>query len=208
MKFLHSTNRLESLSDAVFAFAATLMVVNIGTSTTLISIEKDLPNFLSFAVSFFAMMMIWKVHYNFFRRTKYIDNVIITFNMVLLFMILLYIFPIKSLLITGFGDNRINVDDFSNIFQLYSAGFSFIFLSITLMYFRAFKKDKDSKEPLKLLFYARHFLIFVLVGCISFILAKLQIWLKFGFPGIIYGVLGPLCYFHSKNFHKKHKLSY
>lgn len=127
MKFLHSTNRLESLSDAVFAFAATLMVVNIGTPTTFISLEKDLPSFLSFAVSFFAMMMIWKVHYTFFRRTKYIDNVIITFNMVLLFMILFYIFPIKSLLMTGFKTNRITVDDFSNVFQLYSAGFSFIF---------------------------------------------------------------------------------
>ncbi|MDB2384982.1 TMEM175 family protein [Polaribacter sp.] len=208
MKFLHSTNRIESLSDAVFAFAATLMVVNIGTETTFTSIEKDLPNFLSFAVSFFAMMMIWKVHYNFFRRTKYIDNWIITLNMFLLFMILFYVFPIKSLLITGFDGKRISMEDFSNIFQLYSVGFTLIFLCIALMYFRVFKKDKQNKEHIKLLFYTRHFLIFVVVGCLSFILAKLQVGLRFGFPGIIYGILGPLCYFHSKHFYKKYNLEY
>jgi uncharacterized membrane protein len=123
MKFLHSKNRLESVSDAVFAFAATLMVVNIGVNTTIISFGDELPNFISFAVSFFVMMAIWKVHYNFFRRTDYIDNWIIALNMILLFTVLFYIFPIKSLLSTAFKGNAINADEFSNIFQLYSVGF-------------------------------------------------------------------------------------
>ncbi|RCS27543.1 DUF1211 domain-containing protein [Polaribacter sp. WD7] len=97
MKFIHSKNRLESVSDAVFAFAATLLVVNIGANTTLTSFKEELPNFISFAVSFFVMMAIWKIHYNFFRRTNYIDNWIITLNMILLFTVLFYIFPIRSL---------------------------------------------------------------------------------------------------------------
>lgn len=204
MKILHSKSRLESVSDAVFAFAATLMVVNIGANTSITSFTDELPNFISFAVSFFVMMAIWKVHYNFFRRTDYIDNWVIAFNMVLLFTVLFYIFPIRSLISTGFGKTRISVDDFSGVFQMYSLGFMLIFLCFYMMYYRAYKKT----DTLKLLFYSRHFLIFVIVGFISFILAVLQVGLWYGFPGFVYALLGPLCYFHSKYFHKKHHLDY
>ena len=141
MKFLHSKNRLEALSDGVFAFAATLMVVNIGVTTNIVSFKEELPNLLSFAVSFFVMMAIWKTHYNFFRRTNHIDNWIITLNMILLFTVLFYIFPVKSLINTATGGKRITGEELSSIFQMYSIGFSLIFLSIHLMYFRAFKKE-------------------------------------------------------------------
>lgn len=208
MKFLHSKDRLEAVSDGVFAFAATLMVVNIGSSTEITSFKDELPNFISFGVSFFVMMGIWKVHYNFFRRTNYIDNWVISLNMILLFTVLFYIFPVRSLLITGFGGERIAIDEFSNIFQLYSIGFSLIFLSVHLMYLRAFKKDRTPEKNLKLLFYARHFFIFIMVGIVSFLLAKFQIGLRFGVPGFVYAFLGPLCYFHSLKFHKKHNLKY
>ena len=209
MKLLHSKNRLEAVSDGVFAFAATLMVVNIGATSAITSFKEELPNFISFGVSFFVMMAIWKVHYNFFRRTDYIDNWIITLNMILLFTVLFYIFPVRSLLGTGFGGHRISIDEFSNIFQLYSIGFSLIFLSLHLMYLRAYKKDRNKEEKnLNLLFYSRHFFIFIVVGVISFILAKLQIGLKFGVPGFVYALLGPLCYLHSVKFHKKNNLEY
>jgi uncharacterized membrane protein len=208
MKFLHSKNRLEAVSDGVFAFAATLMVVNIGSNTTITSFKDELPNFISFAVSFFVMMAIWKVHYNFFRRTDYIDNWIIALNMILLFTILFYIFPVRSLLITGFGGERISINEFSNIFQLYSIGFSLMFLTLHLMYLRVFKKDRENGKNLKLLFFARHFFIFVIVGVISFLLAKFRVGLKYGVPGFVYASLGVLCYFHSVKFHKKHNLKH
>nr|WP_298992400.1 TMEM175 family protein [uncultured Polaribacter sp.] len=204
MKFLHSKNRLESVSDGVFAFAATLMVVTIGNNATITSFQDELPNLISFAVSFFVMMAIWKVHYNYFRRTDFIDNWIIAFNMVLLFTVLFYIFPIRSLINTGTGGVRISIEKFASIFQMYSSGFLLIFLCFCFMYLRAYKKTND----LKLLFYSRHFFVFVLVALISFIFATLRIGLLFGFPGFIYVFLGPLCYFHSKWFHKKYNLKY
>ncbi|MHB0754098.1 TMEM175 family protein [Polaribacter sp. M15] len=154
------------------------------------------------------MMVIWKVHYNFFRRTDYIDNWIIALNMILLFTVLFYIFPVRSLLSTGIGGQRIGIDEFSNIFQLYSIGFSLIFASLYFMYLRTFKKDKTNDNNLKLLFYSRHFLIFIIVGLVSFLLAKFQIGLMYGVPGFVYAFLGPLCYFHSVRFHKKHNLEY
>lgn len=204
MFFSHSKSRLEALSDGVFAFAATLMVVEVGATTEFLSFSKELPNFISFGASFFIMMALWKLHYNFFRRTSHVDNWIITFNMILLFTVLFYIFPVKSLLDSLLKRTAMNIEQFSQLFQLYSIGFSFMFLSFALMYFRAFKKDKNVENPYVLLFYARHFLIFVFVGLVSALMAKFQVGLRYGAPGFVYVVLGLLCYLHSVQFQKKH----
>ena len=181
----HSKNRIESLSDGVFAFAATLMVVNIGTNTDLSSLKEQLPMFVSFGISFFVMMALWKLHYNLFRRTNYVDNWIITYNIIFLFTILFYVFPLKSLASAGILKTRMSLDELSGLFQLYSVGFTLIFLCLTLMYRRVHKKDIENKNPLTLLFYKRHFFIFVLVGLFSVILAYFNIGIRFGLPGLI-----------------------
>lgn len=204
--FSHSKSRLEALSDGVFAFAATLMVVDIGTTTEFVSLKNELPNFISFAASFFIMMALWKLHYNFFRRTDYVDNWIITLNMILLFTVLFYIFPVKSMLDTILKESTMSKNDLSQLFQLYSVGFSLMFLSFSLMYYRAYKKDNKILNPFLLLFYTRHFLIFVFVGICSAVLAKFQIGLRYGVPGFAYAALGILCYVHSIKFHKKHAI--
>lgn len=200
----HSRGRLESLSDGVFAFAATLMVVNIGTNTDFTSFKEQLPSFVSFGISFFVMMLLWKLHYNFFRRTKYVDNWIITYNTIFLFTILFYVFPLKSLAAAGILRIRMSPTELAELFQLYSLGFALIFLCLVLMYRRAHKKDIYNENLLSLLFYKRHFFIFVAVGLLSFITAYFNIGIRFGFPGMIYFILGILCYIHSKKFRKKH----
>lgn len=204
MIFSHSKNRLEALSDGVFAFAATLMVVNIGVNSDIISFKDEIPNIISFAVSFFIMMGIWKIHYNYFRRTNYVDNWVIALNMILLFTVLFYIFPVKSLLNTALNGTRMTFDEFSQLFQLYSLGFAAIFLCIVLMYYRAFKKDTNHQDKNVLLFYTRHFSLFVIVAIISLLLAKFKVGLRIGVPGYIYASLGLLCWWHSVQFQKKH----
>lgn len=206
MFFSHSKSRIEALSDGVFAFAATLMVIQVGSNTESISFAKELPNFISFAASFFIMMALWKIHYNFFRRTDLVDNWIISLNMVLLFTVLFYIFPVKSLLDSLLKKELMSINEFSELFQLYSIGFSVMFGSLSLMYFRAYKKDKKIENPFILLFYTRHFLIFVLVGLFSALLAKFQIGLRYGLPGLVYMSLGILCFVHSYQFQKKYSL--
>jgi uncharacterized membrane protein len=206
MNFKHSTSRIQALSDGVFAFASTLLVVNVGLNEDIVSFNEELPKFISFGVSFFVMMGIWYVHYNFFRRTKYIDNWIIAFNMILLFNILFYVFPIKSLIGSAIGGKPITIELFSQIFQLYSIGFAAIFGCISLMYYRAYKKDKEHPNKYQLLFFVRHFGIFVAVGLISFLMAKFEIGLRIGMPGFIYCVLGLLCWWHSVKFKKKYAI--
>ena len=204
MKLPHNISRIEAFSDAVFAFAATLLVVSFGTGEDFSVIQVQATSFITFGVSFFVLVALWSVHYNFFRRTNYMDNWIIALNAVLLFVVLYYVFPLKSLLDTWISGNGLSIEDFSSLFQLYSLGFLLIFLCIALMYLRAYKKTKSMKDALQLLFYSRHFAIYVFIAMVSIILAKMQIGLRFALPGMIYALLGPLCYWHGTTFEKNH----
>ena len=206
MLFSHKKSRLEALSDGVFAFAATLLVVDVGSASEFISFSDELPNFISFGASFFIIMALWKLHYNFFRRTKHVDDWIITFNMLLLFTVLFYIFPVKSLLDSMLQQKGMTMEELAQLFQIYSLGFSTMFLSFLLMYYRAYKKDQKIENPYILLFYTRHFALFVLVGILSSIMAYFQLGIQYGAPGFVYVTLGLLCSVHSYQFQKKYSL--
>lgn len=207
MKFSHNIGRIEAFSDAVFAFAATLMVVNFNPSTDFNFTKTDVTGFLSFAISFFVLVALWWVHYNFFRRTNYMDNVLIALNALLLFVVLYYVFPLKSLVQSWMGEGVKTKEDLSNLFVMYGIGFTLIFSCFAGMYYRAFKKSKSGEKSLNLYFYARHFAIFVLVSLASIILSFFGVGIEFGLPGFFYALLGPLCFFHSKQFYKRYELN-
>lgn len=206
MSIQHSKSRLQTLSDGIFAFASTLLAVNIGVEASNFSIQQMLPNILIFAVGFFVMATIWKLHYNYSRRTQYVDNYVIFYTLVLLFTVIVFIFPLKSLLYPIINQQRIEGYNVGSLFQLYSIGFMFIFTCFTLLYYRSFKKDKSSSNNYQLLFYTRHFLIFVVVGFISFLLASFKIGLQIGLPGFIYGFIGLFTWLNVKSFRKNHSL--
>lgn len=206
MEFKHDTNRIEAFSDAVFGFAATLMVITIDTDASFSNlIQANQTNWVTFAVTFFVLVALWKVHYNFFRRTKYMDNWVITFNSVLLFVILYYMFPLKSMLNSLMGKEVQTWESLSSLFAFYSGGFVMIFLCLSLMYYRAYRKTNSVGESIKLLFYTRHFGIYVFVGLLSILMATLGIWIEIGFPGFIYVIIGPLCWAHAIWFNKQFK---
>lgn len=205
MKFRHNTNRIEAFSDGVFAFAATLLVVTLGIESSETIIDVDFPSFASFAISFFVLCTFWYLHYNFFRRTNYMDNWIIALNAVLLFVVLYYVFPLKSMVNSWFTTKGMTQDKLAGLFELYGIGFALIFLCFSLMYYRAFKKSKELNDSIILFFYARHFALFVLTGLISILFAFFKIGMTFGLPGILYSLLGPFCTLHSYLFFKKYK---
>lgn len=206
MKISHNISRIEAFSDAVFAFAATLLVVSIGSDNTESIIAIDFKLFAGFAISFFVLVTLWFLHYNFFRRTNYMDNGIVIINAILLFVVLYYVFPLKTLVNSWFNTQGMTPDKLSGIFQLYGLGFALIFLCLSLMYFRAYRKTKKLSSAINLLFYARHFAIFVTVAIISMIIAYIQIGISYGLPGILYSLLGPFCGLHSYLFYKKNKI--
>lgn len=200
----HSRNRVSGLSDGVFAFAATLMVVDLGTTLDLSKLDIQLPFFISFGIAFFVMMLLWKVHYNFFQRTNYVDNWIIGANTLLLFTVLFYLFPLKTLANSIVLQKALSFDDLAQLFVIYGFGFLLIFTAYSFMYWRAYQKDSSNSNRLQLLFYCYHFGIFAITGLASLITAYFKIGIGIGFPGFMYATLGLTCYFNGVVFRKNH----
>lgn len=87
--------RLEALSDAVFGFAITLLVVSLevpSTFTELLRLMRGLP---AFAASFALLFMVWINQHRFYRRYGLEDGTTTLLNAVLLFVILFFVYPLK-----------------------------------------------------------------------------------------------------------------
>jgi hypothetical protein len=87
--------RLEALSDAVFGFAITLLVVSLQvpeTFTELLGVMRGLP---AFAASFALLFLVWVNQHRYFRRYGLVDGTTTLLNAVLLFVILFFVYPLK-----------------------------------------------------------------------------------------------------------------
>jgi Endosomal/lysosomal potassium channel TMEM175 len=64
-------SRLEGLSDAVFAFAVTLLVVSLEVPKTFDELLQVLRGFFAFAVCFGILFWVWYDHYRFSGATAW-----------------------------------------------------------------------------------------------------------------------------------------
>lgn len=202
-------SRVESLSDAVFGFAATLLVVSLEVPNSLAQLRAELADYPAFGVCFFALILIWIVHNGFFRRYRVEDRGTIVINATLLFVMLFYVYPLKFAAralfygLFGMGTAPMGIGslaDLGTMFLLYSGGFAALFLCVAALYLNVWRQraalSLSPEEASEALFLARHYLIFVGVGLFSILLARIGVGLAFGLPGMIYFVLGPLCFAH------------
>ena len=90
-------SRIEGLSDCVFAFALTLLVVSLEVPRTYGELVHTLRGFPSFAACFALLGLVWHSHYRFFRRYGLEDLTTIALNALLLFLVLFYVYPLKFL---------------------------------------------------------------------------------------------------------------
>src|SRR5689334_14510630 len=95
-------SRLEGLSDAVFGFAITLLVVSLEVPKTYAELLAmySLAHFVAFAACFALIATVWYDHHVFFRRYGLDDTRTTLLNMVLLFVVLFYVYPLKFLFST------------------------------------------------------------------------------------------------------------
>ena len=93
----HEVSRIEALSDAVFAFAVTLLVVALEVPKTYDELMEVMRGFGAFAICFALLFVVWFNQYKFFRRYGLNDNLTIVINAVLLFVVLFYVYPLKFL---------------------------------------------------------------------------------------------------------------
>src|SRR5712664_2843392 len=93
----HEISRTEGLSDAVFGFAITLLVVSLEVPKTFGELMQTMRGLGAFAISFALLFMIWFNQYKFFRRYGLQDNLTVCLNGALLFVVLFYVYPLKFL---------------------------------------------------------------------------------------------------------------
>lgn len=90
-------SRLENFSDAVFAFSITLLMISLEVPDSFAQILQLTDELIAFAVTIIPLFVIWQQHRLFFRRYGLDDNVILKWNTMLLFIVLIFIFPLKFL---------------------------------------------------------------------------------------------------------------
>jgi uncharacterized membrane protein len=92
-----STDRLEALSDGVFAVAMTLLVLNLGVQAApgrlAHALLKEWPHYATYVVSFLTVGIVWINHHRQFERIVRTDRTLMLLNLVLLLFVTLIPFP-------------------------------------------------------------------------------------------------------------------
>jgi uncharacterized membrane protein len=181
----HEISRLEGFSDAVFAFALALLVVSVEAPSSYAELIDRMLGGVSFACSFALLAWIWYEHNSFFRRFGLQDGYTILLNSLLLFVVLLYVYPLRFMFDSLFARfvprlkplEPMELWELANTVSIYSIGFIAIFVLFALLYRHALsRRDELALSELEA-FDARtnigHHLISASVGVISLVIASM-----------------------------------
>ncbi len=196
--------RLEGFSDAVFAFALTLLVVSLEVPHTFDELLDTTRGFVAFGICFAILVQVWFYHYRYFRRYGLQDAVTVVLNAALLFVVLFYVYPLKFLFtmlvgsLTGGAtvggrtplDAMIGPQDVPMLMTIYGIGFAAVFGILALLYFHAYRKrgelELDAHETL----LTEHSLVenvgVACIGLLSALTAHLLPMARSGLAGFIY----------------------
>ena len=189
-------SRVEAFSDIVFGFALTLIVVSLEVPTQFEDLMKMMRGFPAFAICFAMLTWLWHVHHTYFRRYALNDEITITLNTVLLFLVLFYTYPLKFMFSILTGQIRGNSGHAPTLFVIYGLGFAGIFAVYVLMYLHAYRK----REELGLNVFELHdtktqmimFSSYVALGTLSAVLGATLTGFALNFAGWAYFLLGPM----------------
>jgi uncharacterized membrane protein len=151
----HHVGRIESLSDAVFGFSITLLVVSLQVPRTFDELLQTLRGFPSFALAFMLLAQIWLVQYRFFRRYALSDYTTIWLTIALLFVIVFFTYPLKFLFAfaAGGASSTIRGDQITALYGIYGLGYASVFLIFALLHVHALRKRTELElTPLEVFF--------------------------------------------------------
>jgi uncharacterized membrane protein len=204
--------RLEAFCDVVFGFALTLLVVSLEVPRSYQELMAAMRGFVPFAACFALLISIWRAHYRFSRRYGLEDPYTVLLNVVLLFLVLFYVYPLKFVFTMVFDEatghttaGELGWHEASVLMRIYAAGFVSVFLLFALMYARAYKLRNELRlntvETLGTRLAIQENLIMASVGMVSFLLAfKNPAW-----AGWSYFLLAPVLSIHGMIYGKRVK---
>jgi uncharacterized membrane protein len=195
--------RVEAFSDAMIAFAATLLVVSLDAPRTYDELVTNLYGFVPFGLSFAALFLIWIAHTTLFRRYPLNDMLSIVINGMLLFTVLFYVYPLKflaaafvSIFSVKAGVTIGTLGHLRGLFMLYAVGWMVVFTLFALLYRRAWQtREQLALTPVEAYdanTSSRHYMGFVLAGVVSLVIAYLNLGIRWGLPGLAYASIGIL----------------
>ena len=196
-------SRIEGFSDAVFAFAVTLLVVSLEVPKTFDELLATMRGFFGFAICFYLLLIVWYEHYKYFRRYGLNDTQTLWLNAALLFIMLMYVYPLKFLftylidLLFGFAQSeKIEASQVPLLMVVYGAGFVAVQILFLLMYLRAYSLrdalELDARELSVTREEIQSCLLNISVGLASVAIAVLGGVATISWAGYVYVLLFPL----------------
>lgn len=196
--------RLEGFTDAVFAFAVTLLVVSLEVPRTFTELVAAMKGFVAFAICFAILVQIWYYHYKFSRRYGLQTVYTVFLTAALIFVVLFYVYPLKFLFTLAVGGmsggltvpvNQLNqmvhtYGEISQLWLIYSVGVIAVYLLLALLYQHAYKKRRELELNDYETMVTRHTIIqfsgFVAVGILVAIAALVIPAPYVGYAGFLF----------------------
>jgi uncharacterized membrane protein len=201
--------RLEAFVDAAFAFAVTLLVISLNSMPSSIPAMIDaLKGVPAFAASFIQITIFWSAHATWSRRFGLDDSASQRLSLLLVFLVLVYVYPLKILFSAFFAwishdwlppmASITSIGDLKGMFAVYGVAFGTLSLCIAFLYRRALvakvtpaleavEVAKTRREIVK--WYYRAALAVVSIVFAMLLPDDVPNWLA-GMPGMVYGLFG------------------
>lgn len=200
--------RIEGFSDAVFAFAVSLLVVALEVPHTYAELRDVLHAFPGFVASFAMLYLFWSHHYRYFRRYGLEDVFSKWLNAVLLLLVLFSVYPLKflfGLMFQGLfaggmhGTHAISLtsdQDWAGLLYIYGFGLAGIFACFASLYQHAYRLRQQLRltraEELLTVGSVRGYAIAVGVCFLSVLLVSFGLLQQAGWVYFLIIIMAPL----------------
>ncbi len=145
------TQRLDAFVDASFAFAVTLLIIaGAEPLNTFADLTRALGRIPAFAAGFGLVVMFWLGHRSYGRLSTIRDSWSATLSLVIVFTILIYVFPLRLLTEAGmayFSGGRLpggelirSWEQLRGAYTVYGVGFAFLCWLYFLLFGHALKR--------------------------------------------------------------------
>lgn len=143
------TARIDSFTDAAFAFALSLLVIgSAGAPTDLAQLNAAMADVPTFAIGFGIIAMFWTAHLRWRRLRGEGGTASKLLTLALVFLVLVYVRPLQGMALSlssylGGSGTRFT-GDLGGLFRIYGAGFAAMSGAVTGLFFEA---HRDSRLP-------------------------------------------------------------